>query len=461
LRTLKLLEQHHQRLSELLKLPFEQPILQGGEDGNEKTTTANEGARADASAKTEPGTNLTAKTPTAGVPALSQQRRYASRDLTSSIASNLASARGIRSKYRGQPLSPSVSNDQAPGNMENLPRRDSSRSKMQNMLDQNQSGKPTWAPPSNVPSREGSRLQEMETPKNTASEEGYSRFYSTFGGLINRLSAPLAFAGLPLIAEESGSEATETAEITPPKGNRRRTPQTVSTDPEWARGFSKATLRGKYKDGTSESFYVVPTSGGTVSYANIMNFAEKEKRRMDSSIHSNNLDALDDDEDDFVDARETPVPLSPSAKRKVGKIRSEKELNNTIEELCLENKSLKDMLDKLSKRLHAFEASAQNSSLALAESMRLMRPGSPMSTGSGHKSSSAAEENMLRKKNQELEEELAAAIKQIELTEKDNRKMQKSLERYREKWDMLKAGAKARRVALGTADHGEDEAGPS
>ena len=60
--------------------------------------------------------------------------------------------------------------------------------------------------------------------------------------------------------------------------------------------------------------------------------------------------------------------------------------------------------------------------------------------------------------SREAEEQLAAAMKQMERLEKDNRKMQKTLEKYREKWELLKAGAKARREAQGPADSVEDAA---
>ena len=203
--------------------------------------------------------------------------------------------------------------------------------------------------------------------------------------------------------------------------------------------------------GPQDSFYVVPKTGHTMSYANILSFAEKEKRRLGSSAHGSLVDVAEDEDDDFVDARETPVPLSPEVRRRIGRARSDKDLSNTIEELYTENKSLKDMLDKLTKRLHAFEASAQNSAMALAESFRLMRPGSPAS-------SVKSNDDALRKKNQEIVEQLAAALKQMERLEKDNRKMQKTLEKYRDKWEVLKAGAKARREAQGAGDSVEDAA---
>jgi uncharacterized coiled-coil protein SlyX len=366
-----------------------------------------------------------------------------------------------------------VSSDQAPGNLEVRPRKDSSASKSPTLLDQ--TGKPTWVPPPSAHARTEPSLKDSDAVRSPedaqvgVGDDGYSRFYSTFGNIINRLSAPLAFAGLPLIAEETPLERPESREAAPTKRNRSRSTHSSSGEPDISKLYSRATLRAISRDGhgPNDSFYVVPTSGHTVSYANILSFAEKEKRRMEASLHGDALGTLEDDEDDFVDARETPVPLSPSARRRVGKARTEKELNNTIEELHLENKSLKDMLDKLSKRLHAFEACAQNSSLALAESMRLIRPGSPLSSGGtplpGKGAPSSLVEEALRKRNQELEEQLAASMQRMEGLEQELYKMQRTLAKYREKWEKLKAGAKARRDAqVGATEHvDEDAAGPS
>ncbi|KFA74283.1 hypothetical protein S40288_08461 [Stachybotrys chartarum IBT 40288] len=468
LRTLKLLEEHHRRLAEILKLSPEQTSPTNDDDDddddddhhhlNEKAGSEKAQSDGDPKSKTSAGA---AAAKTAQMPSLSQQRRYASREMSSSIASNLASARGIRSKYRGQPLSPSVSNDQAPGNVDHHPRRDGSKVKMQTIID-SQPSKPTWVPPtSSVPAQEAVQSKPPTSPRSDAGsavsdDVGYTRFYNTFGSLINKISAPLAFAGLPLIQEESApSQSVESPEPSPTKRQRARPTVTVSTEPDLNKIYSKATMRTLAKDGhlPSDSFYVVPTTGHTMSYANIMTYAEKEKRRSEASVHRDMVGApAEDEEDDFVDARETPVPLSPGARRRVGRARTDKELNNTIEELYLENKSLKDMLDKLSKRLHAFEASAQNSAMALAESYRVMRPGSPMSAGGG----SRLGDDVSRAKMQEMEEQLASAMTHNEKLEKDNRKMQKTLEKYREKWETLKASAKARREAQEAGADPED-----
>lgn len=453
LRTLKLLEAHHQRLAELLKLPPDAHSHAGGEgDGDEKAVNEKDGDDAThASSKSSTGDTTSPRSSSSPhMPGLAQQRRHAAREMSSSIASNLASARGIRSKYRGQPLSPSVSNDQAPGNVDPHPRRDGSKTKMQTLID-HQPGKPTWVPPPMQPSKSDIRQRsasapQQQNPEPNADDAGYTRFYNTFGSLISKISAPLAFAGLPLIQEESITSDQEVAEPVQAK----RKPKTVpspSAEPDLSKIYSKAAMRVLARDGHThaphESFYVVPTTGHTMSYANILSYAEKEKRRLGSSVHGSAESAAGEDEDDdFVDARELPATLSPGAKRRAGKSsHTERQLNNTIEELYTENQSLKDMLDKLSKRLHTFEASAQSSAMALAESYRLMRPSSPNASAKPDDGAAAA----MMRKSQETEEQLLAATKQMERLEKDNRKMQKTLEKYREKWELLKAGAKARR----------------
>ncbi|KAJ0168362.1 hypothetical protein CTA2_6889 [Colletotrichum tanaceti] len=476
LRTLKLLEEHHQRLSELLKLPLDRRAGQNPDTIDEKQESQASDDPNDASsphdARSKSWASHSAGSPVAStktVPSLAQPRRYPNREMTSSIASNLASARGIRSsRNRSQPIPPSVTNDQAPGSMEVQPRRNGSKVKMQTVLDH--SGKPGWIPPTGnpEPSRREAESNKAEEPTSPPpSDDGYSRFYSTFGNIINRLSAPLAFAGLPLVTEESSAsssaaalEPPETPEPAPIKRNRLKS-SAAPAEPDLAKIYSRATLRAISAHNPNDSFYVVPTSGHTVSYANILNFADKEKRRLEASLHGGDS-FLEDDDDDFVDARESPsVSLSPSARRRVGSkpSRTEQQLANTIEELYLENRGLKDMLDKLSKRLHAFEATAQNSSLALAESIRLRRPGSPLSVAVGGGPSTAGGDAVLRARNRELEEQMAVAVQRMEALEKENKTMARTLEKYREKWEKLKAGAKARRQAQGTVESADaDEA---
>ncbi|KAF5675938.1 hypothetical protein FHETE_2328 [Fusarium heterosporum] len=456
LRTLKLLEEHHRKIAEILQRPTEPTSQISDTDPNEKDSsdsanTTSQDAHRKKENQDDSATSKKLAPPT--------QRRYAHREMSSSIASNLATARGIRSKYRGQPLAPSVSNDQAPGNLDAVSHSRGTKTKMQNIIE-HQSGKPTWVPPVPAPTRsdsygKGSSSPRSDTSTSTTTNEdgGYARFYSSFGSLINKISAPLAFAGLPLIQEESAvSEAPDSPEMSPRRSHLKASPSRI-LEPDLTKIYSKATMQALVRDGhgPNDSFYVVPSTGHTMSYANILSFAEKEKRRSGTSSHIDLLDVPDEDDDDFVDAREAPS-LSPGAKRRIGRARTDKELTNTIEELYTENKSLKDMIDKLTKRLTAFETSAQNSAMALAESYRLMRPGSPPASPYPNK---VADET-LRRKNQEMEEQLAAAVKQMERLEKDNRKMQKVLDKYREKWETLKAGAKARREAQVAGESTDD-----
>lgn len=482
LRTLRLLEEHHRRLAEMLRMPPEPvspPPPQAADAEPEKHQPSSQPSAQSPSQKQQQrrqpkqpaekehaaiivGSALARKDgpARAQMAGLSPTRRFASsREMSSSIASNLSSARGIRSKHgRAPPLLPSVSNEQAPGNVDAHARRDGPRARIQNIMGI-QPGKPTWVPPSSSPQRADGRARSAaaSAPWSEAGpgdDGGYARFYSTFGSLINKISAPLAFAGLPLIQEEPDASAqTETAEApaaSPPRRTKAapRPPSSLAPEPDLSKIYSNAAMRAVAREGhsASDSFYVVPTSGHTTSYANILTYAEK--RRLEASAHSEAGASGGGDDDDFFDASETPVPLSPGARRK-GPARNptDKELRNTVEELSLENKSLKEMLDNVSKRLHAFEVSSQHSAMALAESYRFMRPGSL---------GSRAGDEAARKRALEAEEQLAAAAKQVERLEKDNRKMQKTLDKYRNKWVMLKAGAKARREAQGGGESVED-----
>ncbi|KAK4674698.1 hypothetical protein QC763_122960 [Podospora pseudopauciseta] len=476
LRMLSLLEQHHKRLSELLKLPLGLPSQNSIDsdiaEADEKDSTDHDDVKTATSSKASAAAPGSAHA-TKPIPTLSHQR-YPGRNLSSSIANNLASARGIRSKYPSQPLTPSVSNDQAPGSLEVYPRREGSTrgSKTPDSLDH--SRKPGWVPPviAEHASHEPNKV-EQNTGSSTPSEEGFSRFYSTFGTLINRLSAPLAFAGLPLISEESSVTSDRTSPVRPPEPTppRKRqwtahpqTTTTATTETDLKKIYSRAALRSLPRDpSAADSFYFVPTSGHTVSYASILHHETKERRRLAASIHRDPNSLEDDDEDDFVDAQEIQIPPQLGSRRPPsllsshsGKSRATNEkdhLKNVVEELQLENASLKDALDRVSKRLHAFELNSQSSHLALAQSLRLQRPGSPMSASSGGgyghlpPGGGSGEEVALKKRNAELEEQLAELTKRMVAREKDYDRLEQTVEKYRDRWEKLKAGAKARREA--------------
>ncbi len=452
LRTLKLLEQHHRRLSELLKLPIGPPSQASSTDDipeeDEKEGRGQDEATSAQSLK-ESATAASKKPATAKPPPTLSHQRYPGRNLSSSIANNLASARGIRARYSTQPLTPSMSNDQAPGSLEVHPRREGSMKKKPS----EPSRKPSWVPPV-IQEDTVSEPAKPEPSSPTPSEDGFSRFYSTFGSLINRLSAPLAFAGLPLTSEEPSPTPAPPPE--PVQKKPRHKQSASAAEPDLSKIYSRATLRSIARDGhgPSDSFYVVPTSGHTASYASILNHENKEKRRMAASFHRGPDDNDDEDEDDFVDARESQAPASPTRKRIV-RTRSEKDLRNMVEELHLENSSLKDILDKVSKRLHTFELNSQSSHLALAQSLRLQRPGSPSSSSEAGGPTAATTEDALRVRNRELEEQMAEMVRRMESLEQDHLNLQLTVERYRDRWEKLKAGAKLRREGL-TQTHGDE-----
>lgn len=309
-----------------------------------------------------------------------------------------------------------------------------------------------------------------------AGDEPFRKFYSTFEGLISKLSAPLAFASLPLGAEDSvqrnlaaaksGAEAkvdrySAAADLT----------QYSYKEPDIKRLVSSAALRairdkdGYFTSNASESFYVVPTSGGMMSYAGILSRAEKEARR----------ESFDDDEDTFVDARENPPSpeamtrsreknkavkrdgqITPkTSSSKAGALRS----NKNLEELEMENQALKHLSDTLAKRLHMWEVNAQSSSLALQQSLKAIQNQAAASRQTSPTASISkpcpAQQTLSPNINANIQvdedkvKELEALVKnhelELERVAGENEKLKNVLGRYRERWEKLKEGARSRR----------------
>ncbi|KAL3420047.1 hypothetical protein PVAG01_08546 [Phlyctema vagabunda] len=458
LRILKLLEVHHQRLAELSRYPVEHPVTANSTEPEvqaaiEKPLSTSAAVAELRASKHDvvPRSSSPLRTPSNII----SPRRLPSRDnMSSSIASNLASARGIRSNYNRQPLSPSVSSLQAPGNLD-MPRKESKRSKVPSTILEDSISKPSWVPP--TPSNQNKATAQTGTSRTSVvaeqashstapADEGFSKFYNAFESILSKLSGPLAFAGLPLVTENETA-----APSAPESSSGRRTKSTskerLDSEPDLSKYISRAALRASNRDGHSgnDSFYVVPTTGHTVSYAHILSFAEKEKRRMAASIYSDSHEPLSEPsfEDEFVDARETPMPPSPGIPKKMSNNRKkgDKEMENRVEELYMENMTLKECVDKLSKRLHVFEMSAQQNSLALQDSMRIMRPNSPARETSRVPPS----DDILKRRVQDLEDQMNFQGKENDRLGKENEKLKMVVNRYREKWEKLKEGAKARR----------------
>ncbi|KAI9803220.1 MAG: hypothetical protein M1825_002011 [Sarcosagium campestre] len=483
LRTLQLLEQHHQKLSQILKVrnahanPPETPPRSPPDEANTDTLVSPPPKPSSTKAQRPSSPSQSVNQP----PTLPPSHRNPTRDLTSSIASNLASARGIPSgqRRRGTPALPAISAHHAGGNIVNAPSRlrntDSSAAgnhqadvtgrtgvnRMKGHVD------PMLSRADAAGQVAAARNTDPQTEKSKSgqgkSEDSFQRFYSTFEGLLSKLSAPLAFAGLPLGTEEPPATSSKT-----PSTEKEEQHDRVTAEPDLKNIFSKAALRA-VRDGNEhsgfgaggDSFYVVPSTGGTISYAGILSRAEQERR--DGVRGSSERDSGSfQDEAEFVDARETPQQASPDMNRDAMMSRAYAAAQlppgvsrKTMEELQLENQALKQLSDTLSRRLHMWEVNAQSSSMALQQSIRAMQQSPPVSDAGRSPADDTPD------KLKELQDQLQRAVKETERYGRENEKLKAVVGRYREKWEKLKEGARMRREG-GKADDapgaGRDEA---
>ncbi|KAJ5794654.1 hypothetical protein N7457_001253 [Penicillium paradoxum] len=477
LRTLRLLETHHKKLAEILRFQHEHPASTLAETASATHSspiatqqTAGEFGGAKGSATILDAYNLP--------PRLGGNARLSSRD-TSSIASNLASARGIPSHpRRGSPASPTLTSQYAAAKMTDTPQRvGTSEARLREGSARNRShlvsaSRQPWSPP--IPSSTEVTAQQTAPPSAAGSgtskdtpaitDEAFNRFYSAFGGLVSKVSGPLAFAGIhvgstdPTRAEQSRKSS---AEVKLDRDHATLDRSMIAGEPDVNRIFSRAALRS-VRDGSNaspgnpaESFYVVPTTGGTMSYAGILTRAEKQARR----------NSLEDGDDDFVDARETPS--SPEMRHSANGSRiwagrrgasdtlASPQMQKTMEEMQMENDTLRGLTDSLATRLHMWEVSAQSSSMALQQSIRMMhrqtagtpddfQPPTAITSPVATLTAPPAAENDARIK--ELEEQIRRSEQRLETASHENEKLKNVLGRYRDRWEKLKEGAKTRRA---------------
>ncbi|KAL4919503.1 hypothetical protein BDW62DRAFT_179049 [Aspergillus aurantiobrunneus] len=466
LRTLHLLEQHHKKLAHILRFQHENP----------PSVAAGVGPQ------TAPESNTNTQHP----PKLIANPRLPKRE-TSSIASNLASARGIPAQpRRASPVSPTLSSQQAGAKMSDGPAkvrtsesrlRDAQGPGQRDRANRASASRQPWSLPIGSPTDITSQQFVPPEPGDTAqlahgqstADEPFQRFYSTFEGLISRLSAPLAFAGLPLGPDSpKNTSATRKSSAETRVDRQTAVPDRsgFSAEPDISRIFSRAALKairdtnggggGMGTGNTAESFYVVPTTGGTVSYAGILTRAEKEARRS----------SVDEADDDFVDARETPSsPEMLQTSKGKGKGKPSRGVGKpaslqspkTLEELQMENQALRHLSDTLSKRLHMWEVNAQSSSMALQQSLKAMHHQNIPSPEHGPQSSSAvpsptaglstaAAATEQDQRIKELEEIIRYSEKELDQAGRENEKLRNVLSRYKDRWEKLKEGAKTRRA---------------
>jgi len=501
LRILALLEDHHRRLASLIKEPPRKK-----DKACQSTRPSSE-----SSPSSPPPKSTTAQPASASAAASSLTPPSARRRLPqSSIASNLAEARGIQGPRRGTPSNASVSATNAlaaRNDQPSTPVRDLlSRKAEANKRNESQSS----------PKQDEKPISAVQNATTPPTEDNFRRFYSAFEGVISAISAPLAFTSLPL----NPTPPTPAVEASPkePKPakskSRNQSPEasrTVkSSQPDLSALISKPALAALREQKISsfgpfvnnESFYLVPTSGGTVSYASILQNPNEphHPHHAAQNPHLDSIDEMDNESglrgsshEEFVDAHETVGPPSPTSRRRprgtttgVTAVRTIPAGRGsglkTMEELSLENETLKQLVDKQSKRLSMWETTSQSSYSALAQSFRARKmPSDPtalaqaLAMGSNAvapalpsppaAAAAAASPPALYQHHQpqpqpqpdpeyakriaELEAQLKAQTSQInhlsstnEQLTRQNEKNGQVLGRYREQWEKLKAGAR-------------------
>ncbi|KAF2225352.1 hypothetical protein BDZ85DRAFT_280530 [Elsinoe ampelina] len=430
LRILKLLEDHHSKLAQIVK----------AKDEFSKKVSATEIKRAeeeaiqDEVASQAPTVTLSGPAQTASPEKLTTTAFLKSRDAPSSLAKDIASRRGIpQSQSRRNPGAAStLSPIQATGRMSNPPRS----------IVTGQHPKPPSSGHSHT-----SPSSSVESP----ADEGFSRFYSQLtSGPLSKLSSMLAFTGLPLTEPEDSLSASTSpsASTHPTQKEKSATSARVSTGPDVNALFSRAALKALEEQqrhpgpafGPGESFYVIPTSGGTASYANILTKTREELRGQGGSK----------DEDEFVDAREDlesnpEMDVKSKSKHKTSVIPAVNDTDNTLreEELQIENAALKQILDKLSHRLQAFESHAQDASMAMMnQSIVSHHSRSPMG-GAG----TAGVREEMEERMRAMEAQLEREMKEREKLSMESQKQKLVIAKYRSHWEQLKDSARAREKA--------------
>ncbi|KAI0626450.1 hypothetical protein TUN199_01526 [Pyrenophora tritici-repentis] len=458
LRILSLLEDHHRKLAGLIK---EAPRKEKKAVDAIKQTDSTSTAQSKTSSRTSSAASTTLPTSRRRLP-------------QSSIATNLAEKRGIPSAKRttsGTSVSLAGAtagrNEQQSTPVRDLLAQQSRKNESNHVQD---APKPRGAPPQ---------------PATPPAEDNFRRFYAAFGGVISAISAPLAFTSLPLNPSTPTPVSEPKEEKVAKTKSRAQSPEasrTVkSSVPDLAALISKPALRALREDGApplgpNESFYLVPTSGGTVTYASVLNAQNGTPTTQLNPIDEGSGSMRGSSHEEFVDARESVGPPSSIISRRprsrggsttpsttttattttgVTPARSiaagRGTGHKTMEELALENDTLKSVIDKQAKRIQMWELNSQNSFNALAQSFRGAR--GPTGRDNTNALAQALASQDTTKRIADLEALLAAQNAKVadlmsnnEQLAKQNERNAQVLGRYREQWEKLKAGARKKEM---------------
>ena len=430
---LRLLEDQHRRLADIVKSQDTPQPVSASE--TTKSLSSRSTAKDASTTSPPPERAATTKSKTAA-PALASARIGSQvRDSSPSLARDIASRRGIPQPGRTQPSA-------------------AAQARARQLSPESRRRATTGATPKVPPSIVDSQasLQSAKKSKKAEEDEGFAKFYSNLTtGTMSKLSSVLAYAGLPLAAEDSRPEQSSK-----PQSSRRTV--SAASEADVKKIFSKAALdaiedehrqRGTFGQGfaPAESFYMVQRTGGTVSYAEI------------TKTHQQQLaDLAEDEEPEFVDAKEAPGPPSPTVSRLSHQQRGSFGSPRTQEELELENTTLKQTLEQVAGRLAAFEAHAQDASMAAVTQSIVSLRAEPSGAGQGD----AAVHERLRQLERQVEEQAQERQK----LEAHALKLEKMNRKWRARWDdslnRAKEKTKAKRESgsgMGVDDVGDGVAG--
>ena len=408
LRVLKLLEQQHQKLARIIRSQDEsQQDIFLDENKSTEPLTATTDPTTPTTSPREKTASPKSKSTTSAI--ASARVGSQARESSPSLARDIASRRGIPASGRNPPSAAAQARARQLSPESRRRAKTSGASK---------------APPSMVDSQ--INLQQSRRTQRAEDDEGFAKFYSNLTtGTMSKLSSVLAYAGLPLAADDIQPDQ---------ESNHKPEKRTVraGNDPDVKKIFSKAALdaiedehrrRGTlgHGFGPAESFYVVQKGGGTYSYADI------------AKAQQNQLAGIDEEDDDaFVDAKEVAGPPSPKQSRSSHQKRTSFGNPRTQEELELENTTLKQTLEQVAGRLANFEAHAQDASMAaLTQSLVNLRP-------------QVGGEAALQERLRQLEREVEQQAEDKQKLESVAAKQEKILKKYHVKWEEIKKSARER-----------------
>ncbi|KAI5797717.1 hypothetical protein EDC01DRAFT_651115 [Geopyxis carbonaria] len=460
-RTLELLVREHERSAARLKRLAEQPQKHDNAgDGEDNTEGGLSEKQTDSTSySTKKDKELSKDSPshvpslplanTTGVPHYPARLQKS----TSSLATNLASARGIPQSSH-TPLAnppPSRRRRATPAAVNTSPEY---------------SSKPTTSPPSLI------SPEQPSSPGKAASDEPFTKFYSSLNSLIHRIGSPftasLAFAGLPV-----GEDA---------KDNEART-DILPTG--WTHGRGRGRNFGLENDTAGgESFYVVPVTGGTMTYAGVVQRENgREPDGSSASVRQIKKYPSKNGNDEVIIADSRQQQQQP--RRRHVEFERDEELSRftgyekTHEELQLENATLRRSLESLTRAMSKWQKKSRESESMLKNSIMAMSKNNNQ-TGMDilsqvqrrswlHVPSSdendiddlysegrrvgelelvREEENQkireLEAQNKQLQADFAESQSQIHGLDRENEKLRGVINKYKEKWERLRESAKRR-----------------